>query len=186
MELGIKVRNSRKAQQLTLDELSDRSGVAKATLSKIENSLILGTLKTHQKIAEALSMPLTDLYVGLGSASKGEDLATIEPGAKDTEVFTYDERALSILLAKQVAKKKMLPSLLVIEEGGKTSKEENAAGTEKFVYCTEGQVKADVGEKTFELKKGSSLYFNSSLSHSFANTGKKTAKLITVSSPTAL
>ena len=76
--LGHKIRAFRKERNWSLEQLSAKSGVALATLSRIENSKGLGTFRTHQRIAEALALPLPDLYRDLeapdADASMAEEL----------------------------------------------------------------------------------------------------------------
>lgn len=55
-KLAAGVRARRKALGFTLDELAARSGVAKSTLSKIENAATDTCLTTIKKLAIALRM----------------------------------------------------------------------------------------------------------------------------------
>jgi transcriptional regulator with XRE-family HTH domain len=185
MELGEKLKVLRKNKDLTLDRLAVMSGVAKATLSRIENGVTTGNLATHLKICEALKVNLGELYKGL--EPQEEKVVTFdEKNIKDAEVFSYDEKVTSIILSKQTSKKKMLPQLLIIEPQKGTPLEENQPGTDKFIYCLEGEAELKVSDKPYSLKKNASIYFDSSLPHSIKNTGIKTTKLITVVSPVAL
>jgi transcriptional regulator with XRE-family HTH domain len=185
MKLGEKLKLLRKKKDFTLDKLADLSGVAKATLSRIENGVTTGNLATHLKISEALDVNLGEFYKELESA---EDKVTAFEGkpSQDTQVFNYDEKVSSIILAKQSGRKRMLPQLLMMEAGKGTPVEEGPNGTDKFVYCLEGEADVKIGEKTYALKKGASLYFDASSPHSVRNTGEKTTKLIVVVSPVAL
>jgi transcriptional regulator with XRE-family HTH domain len=184
MELGKKIRALRKERRLSLDDLASKSGLGKATLSRIENDIHSGTLKTHMKICEALGISLKDLYTE--TEEKPEEVVAVNPTTPEADVFTYDEKATSVILTQGVAKKNMLPQLLVVEPGGKTATEENPAGTEKFIFCLEGSVELIVAEKTYRLKKDDALYFKSSFSHHLKNNGTKTAKVLSITSPTAL
>lgn len=185
MKLGEKLKLLRKEKDLTLDKLAEMSGVAKATLSRIENGVTAGNLNTHLKICEALRVNLGELYKGLENA-EAKITAFDEKSLKDAEVFSYDEKVSSIILAKQTGKKHMLPQLLMIEPSKGTPIEENKPGTDKFIYCLEGEAELKIGEKVYPLKKNSSTYFDSSLPHSIKNIGKNTSKLIVVVSPVAL
>ena len=185
MKLGEKLKQLRKEKDLTLDKLAELSGVAKATLSRIENGVTTGNLNTHLKICEALRVNLGVLYKGLENAE--EKVSTFDgKNLEETQVFNYDEKVSSIILAKQTGKKKMLPQLLIIEPQKGTPTEENQPGTDKFIYSLEGDIELKISEKTYDLKKNGSIYFDASLPHSLKNIGSKTAKLIVVVSPVAL
>lgn len=185
MKLGEKLKQLRKEKDLTLDKLASMSGVAKATLSRIENGVTTGNLNTHLKICETLRVNLGELYRGLENA-EDKVIAFDEKTLPEAEVFKYDEKVSSILLTKQAAHKKMLPQLLIIEPQRGTPSEENPPGSDKFIYCLEGEAELKIGEKAYGLKKDASVYFDASFPHSIRNTGAKTARLIVVVSPVAL
>ena len=184
MELGKKIRSLRKEKGMSLDELSKVSGLGKATLSRIENNIHSGTLKTHMKICEALGISLKDFYTDIEGAKEG--VSSVNSSSPEAEVFRYDEKTTSIILAQGVSKKNMLPQLLVIEPEGKTSLEENPPGTEKFIFCLEGVTQIIIADKNYALKKGETLYFKSSFPHYFKNTSNKRVRILSVTSPTAL
>lgn len=185
MALGKRIKALRKDKRMTLDQVAKKSGVAKATLSKIENGIALGTLRTHLKLCEALDVNLSDLYAGIEQGIEG-DIVALEAESKEPELFTYDEKASSVILSTGVSRKHMLPQLLMLDAGGKTPLEQNPRGTEKFLFVLEGQVEAKVGERSYKLKQSSVLYFRSSLPHFFRNTSKVPAKFLCVTSPVAL
>lgn len=185
MKLGEKLKTLRKEKDLTLDKLASLSGIAKATLSRIENGVTTGNLNTHLKICEALRVNLGELYKGLENPN--ERIATFDnKNIEKAEVFNYDEKISSIILNKYSTKNKMLPQLLIIDGQKNTPIEENPAGTDKFIYCLEGEAELTIAEKKYSLKKNATIYFDSSLPHAIKNIGSKTAKLITVVSPIAL
>ncbi|MDD5291999.1 MAG: XRE family transcriptional regulator [Candidatus Omnitrophica bacterium] len=185
MNIGERLKNIRKNRDLTLDDISKKSGVGKATLSRIENNITAGTLRTHMKICDTLGLTLKDLYEGI-DLPKEEISALNEKTTKEAEIFSYDEKTKSIILTKNAQKNNMLPQLLIVEANGKTHIEQNMPGIEKFVYCIEGQIQISIEDRPYKLKKGNSLYFKASLPHRFINIGKRTTKCLIVISPVAL
>ena len=184
MELGKKIRLLRKDRGMSLDDLAKKSGLGKATLSRIENDIHSGTLKTHTKICEALGINLKDLYSEIDE--KDHEVIAIKPSTVEAEVFTYDEKATSVILTQGLSRRNMLPQLLTIEPEGSTTPEENPGGTEKFIFCLEGKVTLSISDKVYSLKKGDALYFRSSFRHQFTNKNGKTAKILSVTSPAVL
>ena len=184
VELGKKIRILRKEKKMSLDDLAGKSGLGKATLSRIENDIHSGTLKTHMKICDALGISLKDLYSEI--EEKSDEIVALNPRTPEADVFTYDEKATSVILTQGVAKKNMLPQLVVIEPKGKTAMEENPLGTEKFIFCLEGSMVLVIADKEYTLKKDDAIYFKSSFVHYLKNNGTKTAKILSVTSPTAL
>ena len=185
MEFGPRLRSLRKERHFSLEQLAAKSGVALATLSRIENGKGSGTFRTHQRIAEALDIPITELYRNLQEPE--QEAVLIEPGSDEAESFSYDEKATAILLTRQVSKKQMLPQLIIIQPDGRTALEQYHKGTERWIFALEGAVEITVGSGKFRLTKGGTLYFKASAPHQFSNLDPSVgAKLISVTSPTVL
>ena len=168
---------------MTLLELSKESGVALATLSRMENGKMTGTLESHMSICTALEMELPDLYKNLSQSKKTVELQTKEAR---TDVFIHDRKSSSEMLATKVLHKKMMPVLIKLSKGGNSHKEETKPGVEKFIYVLDGKVEAEIGQEKYNLTRGDTLYFESSLPHYFKNTGAGEARLISVTCPPTL
>ncbi|MFC1709759.1 helix-turn-helix domain-containing protein [Candidatus Omnitrophota bacterium] len=61
MTLSQRIKELRHKADITLDELSKRSQVAKSTLSRIETGQSLGTTKSLVKLAKAFQMSVQEL-----------------------------------------------------------------------------------------------------------------------------
>ena len=184
MLLGSRIRALRKEHGLSLEQLSEKSGVALATLSRLENGRGTGTFRTHRKIAEALGLAITELY---REFEKGdEEAVALEPLAEEAESFSYDEKANALLLTNQISDKRMLPQMLILQPKGKTSVEQYRPGTERWLFGLEGELEVMVSDKRYKVSPGGTLYFKASLAHSFSNSGSTVAKCILVTTPVVL
>ncbi len=182
MFIGDKMCALRRKKRMTLSEIAEISGVQLATLSRIENKKMVGTLESHINIAKALEIDVTELYKGID-----KDDSPIEVGGPSaTDVFTHSEHSSYEILTKNVLQKKMMPTLIRIDEGGKTQKEQNKNGTEKFIFALEGHIEVTVNDQVFNLHKHNTLYFDASLPHFYRNTGKNTARLLCTMTPVSL
>ena len=70
MKLGKRLKALRKEKKITLKELSEKSGVQIATLSRIENDIMTGTLQSHINICRVLGISLSDFYRELENEAK--------------------------------------------------------------------------------------------------------------------
>ncbi len=183
MLIGKKIKEVREAQHMTLTQLSQKSGVQLATLSRMENLKMTGTLESHSQIAKALGISLTDLYQNIDLESPPVDM---QSPATTTDVFVHGDKSSYEILTTKVLSKKMMPVLLTIQPKGKTTLEQGRPDEEKFVYVIEGQISVTVGQETYTLPTGHSLYFGASLKHDFENKEKTQAKVLCVSSPVML
>ncbi len=60
--LALNLKRIRKEKQLSQKVVSDRSGVITSTYSRIESCLVNPNLATIEKIADALEVPIKDLF----------------------------------------------------------------------------------------------------------------------------
>jgi transcriptional regulator with XRE-family HTH domain len=182
VDIGNRIRQVRKERQVTLIELSNTTGVAQATLSRIETGDMIGTVDCHQKIANALGMNLSELYVGLDDRNKKTQMHKPE---KTETTSRSNDRVRTELLTSKALKKKLLPSKITIKALSKTEPEKSEKSVEKFIYCLDGDVLIHLDNESYRLKPDESLYFDGSLGHWLENKSSKTAKLLSISSPPA-
>ncbi len=185
MLIGKRLKQLREEHKMTLKELSEKCGVQIATLSRIENLKMTGTLESHMNIAKALGVDITEFYKDV-AITEAEKKYITKTSLSPTESFAYNEKASYEILASNVLAKRMLPVILRIEPGGRTNDEQNQPGAEKFLFILEGEITAYIGDKTYHLPKNHTLYFDASLKHYFVNAGKHTVKLIAVVTTVAL
>ncbi len=183
MHIGTRIRDLRKAKKITLVELSQTTGVAQATLSRIETGTMKGTVDSHQEIAKALGMTLAELYSGLDE--RFEKIAHQE-NSKRLPITLRSNKVRCELLTQEVTKKKITPLLLTFEAKGQTETEKLAWGTEKFYLVLEGEILAKIDKKEFLLKEGETLYFDGSIPHQLINRNAKKVRVFCAVSPSAL
>lgn len=183
MKIGSKISSLRKSKKMTLQQLSDASGVALATLSRMENNKMTGTLESHMSIAKSLGASLSEFYSDIGSEEKNVDLKTKGISA---DVFVHSDKSSYEMLTKNVLSKKMMPILLKIEPSGKTNPEEASFETEKFIFVLEGELIVVISDKEYKIKEPESLYFKADQSHYFKNNGKVEARALCVITPPSL
>ena len=183
MYIGKRLKELRAARGMSLSGLAEKSGVQIATLSRIEHLKMTGTLESHMNIAKALDIDITQLYTGI---IKEEDKVDLRTSKSATDVFVHSDKASYEILTAKVLSKKMMPILLKIEPNGKTNKELNQAGTEKFIFVLDGKIEVKIGKESYSLSKHNTLYFDAALEHYLINQGRITAKVLCVTTPVAL
>lgn len=73
--LAQRVRELRRARGLTLEQLGERSGVSRSTISQIERQQTSPTAAVLNKLADALGLSLAALFAGAAGAQAPEPLA---------------------------------------------------------------------------------------------------------------
>lgn len=176
--LGEMIRTLRKEKKLTLVEISKKTGVAQATLSRIETGTMIGTVESHQKIADILGVSLAELYSGVDP--RHDQIAHLKQDA-DRKITHHTKNIQVELLTQESSKKKITPLLMTLQPDAETTLEKNERGVEKFIFVLEGEVKAKIDKDEFVLKNGETLYFDASLPHHISNQKKPSRLLIAVS-----
>ena len=97
MNIGSKLKQFRKEKALTLDQISQMTGVAKATLSRIENGKVGGNFTTLKKIADALHVSLDELMLNrTDAANMSEKKAALQLASIRTDLKDLSERLRKI------------------------------------------------------------------------------------------
>ena len=181
--LGTRIQLLRKQRKITLVEMARKTGIDQATLSRMENEKMTGTLNSHMRIAEMLGLRLPELYE---QVTLPLEAAKDKAARQKVETFSHSSGAVAELLTSGVLQKKMMPVLLKIRPKGRTETEEFSPGAERFIYVLKGSLEVQVDNDRKTLKSGESLYFNGALPHSFRNLSNSESLCLSVTSPVAL
>jgi|ERR1700674_1467947 len=180
-QLGPALRQLRRAANLTLQELSDRTGLASSTLSKIENNLISPTYDSILKLADGLEIDVAQLFdpksiqMSLGRRSVTRD----GRGASyKTDQYDYE------MLCTDLSQKKFFPIVATIKAHAVADFPElpKHAG-EEFIYVLSGQVEIHTEHyEPVSLVPGDCIYFDGSMGHACVSAGTHPARILWVTS----
>ena len=181
--LGERIRQLRKSRRLTLVGVSKKTGIDQATLSRIENGVMTGTIDSHMRIAETLGIGLPALYEDvIGKINEAKEKAV----KQKVETFSHSSGAVAELLTTAILQKKMMPILLKLKPGGRTAPEEFSPVSERFVYVIKGSVEVSLDKNKKILKTGENIYFDASVPHSFSNPAKSESWVLSIMTPVSL
>ena len=106
LNLGLRVRELRRSLGWTLEEAAGRAGLARSTLSKIENGQMSPTYDALKKLAQGLSISVPQLFTPPSKAQVMGRMAVTKGGEGLAQAtVTYEHE----LLAASLTKKQMLP-----------------------------------------------------------------------------
>lgn len=180
--IGEKLRTLRLRKKMGLVELGSHTGLSPALLSKIERGKLFPTLPTLLRIAMVFSVGLEFFFTddlkrrALAVARKKDRLKFPEkPNASDVAYlfesldFGAVERKLNAYHAEF---RRVDPARARLHQH---------TGVE-FIYVTSGRLGLRVGAEEIQLDNADSIYFDSSVPHSYWNAGsrKTTALVVTV------
>ncbi|MEZ5714587.1 MAG: XRE family transcriptional regulator [Paracoccaceae bacterium] len=175
--LGQRIKRQRKSLGMTLSQLSDKSGVSIATISKIENGHINGGFDTVYKVARGLGVLVNDLIDGGNAAQRVMVVQKKTPDPRHpTEYYDYYPQAMRIGGA-------LNPYLMTIKTKDVPPKVDwsNHAG-EEFVHVISGAIDLHHdGSPTQRLNQGDSACFDCGPAHCFVCVSDAPAVIVTVS-----
>ena len=174
MDIGKKLRELRKQNDLTLEDLASRSELTKGFLSQVERNLTAPSIATLEDILEALGSNLSEFF-------HEEEEKQIVFGVDDFFVDEKEDYQVEWIIPN-AQRNMMEPIRLTLAPGGATYPDLPHEG-EEFGYVLQGSVKIHVGNKVYKAKKGESFYFTPHAKHYIEASSSSGARLIWVSTP---
>jgi XRE family transcriptional regulator, regulator of sulfur utilization len=174
---GDRVRNLRDAMNLSLRDLSERSGVSAPMLSQVERGDTSPTLAVADKIAAGLELTLSQLL----RLDEGEGVSVVRAAERRRgggprhryEVLTPPLPGLRA----EVSLHTLAPGAATGEPGDPPMHE---PGSRETAVVGEGALRFLCGGAAHELQEGDSVTFDADLPHHFENPGAGDARFYAV------
>lgn len=178
-ELARKVADSlkrfRRERELSLDELAARSGVSRAALSQVEGGRTNPTLAVLWKIAVGLEVPFQDLM-----GTRDDDDVRVLRFGDAPPLRSADGRMESILLSPGGASTDVEVYELRLQPKASHKSDPHARNTTETMIVLTGSIRLIVGEHSYDLSVGDSVFFRADLPHAYENRGTREARCIDV------
>jgi transcriptional regulator with XRE-family HTH domain len=180
--LGASLRALRFKRRLSIADVSEVTGIAKSTLSRVENDQLSLTYSKLLQLCRGLSIDIAELFSGQSTA------AEVRPSARRT--FTQPGAGRPIVVGRQsyaylcteLAGKKMTPMTGTITS--RTLAESNGLlrhEGEEFSYVLEGRMELHTEfYAPLVLDPGGSVYFDSTMGHAYVSVGDVPLKILCV------
>lgn len=186
LNLGNKIRNLRKQRALTLQEVSDLTGLSKPLLSQIENNIAAPPIATLIKISTALGVKISHFF---RDQEMGDRIVVVRKDERYSVKKLFHHKNESKVgyrwesLAYPMVGKQMEPFIVEIEPRDEDHLLYNDHKGEEFHFVMKGKVEFRSAEQTHILEKGDSLYFDSSIPHALRGVGGVAKSLIIIFAP---
>jgi len=181
LNLGERVRELRKARNWTLEQAATKAGLARSTLSKIENEQMSPTFDAVKKLAEGLGISVPQLFTPPKSDQVMARMATTLDGEGKAHVTpTYEHEMLGAALTS----KSMLPyrariRARSIEEFDGWVRHDG----EEFLYVLSGTIRLYTEfYEPVDMKRGDSCYYDAAMGHDVISTSQEDAMILWVTS----
>lgn len=181
LNLGQRVRDLRKERDWTLEQAARQAGLARSTLSKIENGQMSPTYDALKKLAIGLEISVPQLFTPPQREQVNGRMAVTRSGEglhQATTTYEHD------LLAETLTRKKMLPyrarvRARSIDEFDGWVRHDG----EEFLYVLTGVVKLFTEfYEPVEMKRGDSAYYDATMGHNVISESPEDATILWVTS----
>lgn len=167
------LKSKRKKLALSLQILSERSGVSKSLISKIERSEIQPTIKTASSIAEGLGISLSDMF-----RVKADDQVIYHPVAEQ-----YIRGGGGHHIRKRVSPTISDNGVEIFHDqlnAGSTIDALHLYDASKFILAMDDELSITANEIKYALKKGDCIYIADNVTHTLHNDGTVQTNFITM------
>ncbi len=201
-DLGRRIRQERLNREMTLERFSEMTGLSKSFLSQIERGITEPSITSLKKIAKQFGFSVVNLFQNGDSANSGWTYA--QPAQPVPEVKTaYIEKA-SVVRADR-RKRFVLPGSNVMYDlltpdmnrhlevmYMRVKKDQNSGDEamvdppgEKVGFVLKGKLEFKVGNESYLLNEGDSIYYPAHLPHSWRALEGDTIEVIFILTPPA-
>lgn len=181
LDLGQRVRELRRAKGWTLEQAAATGGLARSTLSKIENGQMSPTYEALKKLALGLGITVPQLFTPAAAPQVSGRMSVTKSGDGQAHATTTYEHQL---LANSLTKKQMLPYRATI----RARSMEDFDGWvrhegEEFLYVLTGIVRLFTEfYEPVDLRRGDSAYYDAGMGHNVVSLSEDDATILWVTS----
>jgi transcriptional regulator with XRE-family HTH domain len=176
--VGIRIRELRNQQDLSLKLLAERSSLNINTLSMIETGKTSPSIGTLQRLARALEVPIIEFFES-------------QPISKQIVFTAHDQRpdvtcckAMIQNLGKDLKKNSIEPFIITMEKNAGSGGRNIIHTGMEFVYCLSGKIQYLINEVQYPMIAGDSIVFEAHIPHRWENAYDGVSQIILVLSPT--
>jgi transcriptional regulator with XRE-family HTH domain len=163
-QVGKAVRRLRATHGLTLGEVSERAGISRAMLSRLETGDVMPSLDTLAALTAALGVGLSQLLQGVSGESSPAQLVRRDEGLEVVRRGTKRGHTYHLLAADRGPRKIFEPFLVTFNDKSEVFPSFEHPGTE-FIYVLEGSLTYRYGDESHTLKPGDALTFAGHVPH---------------------
>lgn len=174
MDIGNKIKELRIQNDLTLEELANRSELSKGFLSQLERNLTSPSIATLDDILEALGSNLADFF-------KSSEKEKIVFNKEDYYVNEKDGATIHWIVPN-AQKNAMEPMILTLQQNSISQIIMPHTG-EEMGYLLSGEIVLIDGGKEYPVKKGETFYISGKHKHFIRNDKKEKATFLWVVTP---
>jgi len=169
-------------RNISMDELSERSGLKKEQIEVLLNSSNIPSLSPLIKIARAIGVRLgtfLDDSSGIGPVIHRKSTPQ-EPITFSSQLSSANSHLDFVSLASNKSGRAMEPFIIEVNTPVNQKPVLSSHEGEEFIYVLEGNIKINYGSEEYILSAGDSIYYDSIVDHLVTSAEGQIAKILAV------
>jgi transcriptional regulator with XRE-family HTH domain len=180
LKVGQRVKEVREGRNLSIEDVSQRTGIEGSLLAQIENGSVAPPLGTVIKLAKALEMKMGFFISGEENRPytivRRRDRKVISRyDSRKGERYGYEYESLA-----PHKKDRHMEPFLVNLVPSETEEERSTHDGQEFIFVLDGCMEVRLGEEVHTLDPGDSIYYDSTVPHLVKGVGDKPTKILAV------
>jgi transcriptional regulator with XRE-family HTH domain len=171
-----KIKDLRTSKNLTLKDLSEKTGLSISFLSQVERGSSSLAITSLKKIADAFEVPMNYFFESYENFSFLVRKEEQQPYHVESSKIEY------INLSGKFSGRALEPMIVTYQKGYMKGEEFSHPG-EEFFYVMQGSGVFTIGDLKLEVKVGDSIHFPSSIRHKVYNPNEEELKMLCVVIP---
>ncbi len=171
--VGQRLRSIREQRGLSMRALSERCGLSTNAISMIEHGENSPTVSTLQRLANALSIHITDFF-------HEETKQTMVLVKRDQGLRSQSNGVLMESLGIGLFNQRLEPFRMSIQPGAGNLDDQISHSGQEFIHCLEGEIEYSIGGRVVHLDEGDSVLFDSTQLHGYQNHSDRRAFVLIV------
>jgi len=180
-KIGNRIKSARKAKKVTVEELTEKTGISETYLQEIEDDDDTPNLGDVSKISKVLGIRTGTFLDG------EEDLSPVVSSLKSKRAVngirgrSAGREHMHFFSLSTLKKNRQMDATVVVMDPTKDEKNLASHEGEEFILVLEGKVEVIYGKKSYILKPGQSIYYDSIVPHHIGSAlKKKSSKVLAV------
>lgn len=169
--LGERIREIRKIRKMTLNDLATLAGVTASYISQLERNIIDPSISSLRKISAVLEVPI---YTFLDEEDRQPVLIKAE---KRRKLELPNSSIIYEFLTPTTFGSSMSPKMEIIyfqlHAESWSSEESLYHKAEECIFVIKGVMKVHLGDDSYDLNEGDSIYIRENVPHRMYNPGNK-------------
>ena len=178
--VGKKLKAIRLKNDLTIQELADRSMVSSNMISRIERGLTIPSVEILMKLAGVFDKSINYF---VEEVTTTHEVVFSSPGDRDKTVYDDEYNMHTESFTSGLRDPQFTAFYCTVKKGGTSGRKNMYHPGDELIYVLEGRLKVDIAGEVYTLNPGDSLSFKSHLPHRWDNIGEDDAKVIWTLSP---